>query len=496
MLIKKIRKLLFINNSLPIMNKNNLYSQFNIGDFSYGNPKILFKDSGANLKIGKYVSIADEVEIFLGGNHRVDWITTYPLGRIYKKLGVIKGHPHTRGDVLIGNDVWIGRGATILSGVNVGDGAVIGARAVVTNNVEPYSIVAGNPAKHIRYRFNESDIEFLLKLKWWNKSNQYAQNIGQYLLSNDLIGLMNVVSEENFEKAICPNGCDKELNFILEDIDRLNYIPGEFKLYECPECTIQITTPRPNKKIIGKFYPNEYSPYNSKDKKNNLYALIRNIIYPNHRKLPKIKPGSLLDVGCSNGEYMEYAQKQGWNVEGVEFSKFAAEIAQKKGFHIYHGDLEEINFQKKYDVVTAWMVIEHLHEPNKTLKKIRNLLNQDGYLLISIPDTSSISRKIFGKYSYDLQLPTHLFHFNIKSINIIAENNGWNIEKITWQKNCQTLLKSLKNLVDEKYPYLSGLSTLLNEGKSFYLFRYILGIILAATKNSGRIEVWMRVKKD
>lgn len=144
-----------------------------IGDFSYGCPEILHWGEAAQLKIGKFCSIANGVKIFLGGNHRVDWVTTYPfsgpkLSKIWLGKRRIEGQPATKGDVIIGNDVWIGYDATILSGVKIGDGAVIGANAVVAKDVRPYAIVVGNPAKEVRRRFDEEIIQKLLEIRWWD----------------------------------------------------------------------------------------------------------------------------------------------------------------------------------------------------------------------------------------------------------------------------------------------------------------------------------------
>lgn len=142
-----------------------------IGEFSYGAPTVMEWGEGARLSIGKFCSIAQNVTIFLGGNHKTEWISTYPfsaLGEVWSEAKEIKGHPATKGDVIIGNDVWIGYGVTILSGVRIGDGAVIGAGAVVAKDVAPYSIVAGNPAKVIKRRFDEDEIEALLKICWWD----------------------------------------------------------------------------------------------------------------------------------------------------------------------------------------------------------------------------------------------------------------------------------------------------------------------------------------
>jgi acetyltransferase-like isoleucine patch superfamily enzyme len=147
-------------------------SDVRIGRFTYGYEKLAVRqwDEGAALHIGSFCSISTNVTVFLGGNHRTDWISTYPFGHIYEdQLGPpVAGHPATRGDVRIGHDVWIAHGVTILSGVTIGDGAVLGATATVTRDVQPYEIVAGNPAQHVRYRFPEDVRALLLELRWWD----------------------------------------------------------------------------------------------------------------------------------------------------------------------------------------------------------------------------------------------------------------------------------------------------------------------------------------
>ncbi len=106
----------------------------------------------------------------MGGNHRTDFITTFPFGHIFQSIFPHDGagHPATKGDVNIGNDVWIGRGARIMSGVTIGNGAVVASGAYVTKDVPDYAIVAGNPGVVKRYRFGAFQIEKLLRIQWWN----------------------------------------------------------------------------------------------------------------------------------------------------------------------------------------------------------------------------------------------------------------------------------------------------------------------------------------
>jgi acetyltransferase-like isoleucine patch superfamily enzyme len=175
-----------------------------VGDYTYGNPRILKWGENVKLKIGKFCSIADEVVIFLGGNHRIDWMTTYPFPAFkdaWPEGKDIQGHPCTKGDVIIDNDVWIGFGATILSGVKIGDGAVISAKSLVTKNVKPYTVVGGNPAETLFYRFNKKTIDILLKLKWWDLPYEIISTNIHILCANNLEKLEQFYEEAKINRA-------------------------------------------------------------------------------------------------------------------------------------------------------------------------------------------------------------------------------------------------------------------------------------------------------
>ena len=141
-----------------------------MGRHSHGEPLIpTYPGDTAWVRVGAFVSIALDVVLLDGGNHRTDWVSTFPFRARFNLPGAYSdGHPWTKGDVVIGNDVWIGRGVRVLSGVTVGDGATIGGYSVVTKDVRPYAIVAGNPARELRRRFSDGQIEALLTIAWWD----------------------------------------------------------------------------------------------------------------------------------------------------------------------------------------------------------------------------------------------------------------------------------------------------------------------------------------
>jgi len=141
--------------------------------YTYGHTQISIVTNApdAKVKLGKFCSVAIGVKVFLGGNHRSDWITTFPFGHTSKEIfnvSAVEGHGKGNGDIIIGNDVWLARDCTLMSGITIGDGAVVAAYSHVTKDVPPYTMVGGNPARPIKLRFEQRIVDALMELKWWD----------------------------------------------------------------------------------------------------------------------------------------------------------------------------------------------------------------------------------------------------------------------------------------------------------------------------------------
>jgi acetyltransferase-like isoleucine patch superfamily enzyme len=141
--------------------------------------------------VGKYCSIGRYCSFFLHTDHRPDWITTSsqlwgPVTPQIAQMHMSIGHPSCKGNIVIENDVWIGAKSIIMSGVTIHNGSVVGAGSTVTKDVPPYVIVAGNPAKIVRYRFPKETIEKLLSIAWWNWPEEKIQNEASLMWSNNI----------------------------------------------------------------------------------------------------------------------------------------------------------------------------------------------------------------------------------------------------------------------------------------------------------------------
>ncbi len=170
-------------------------------DFEKNNVLYHYPINKDKLKIGKFCSIACGAKfLFTSANHKMRSLSTYPFPIFFEEWGLdvknICDAWDNKGDIVIGNDVWIGYEAVILSGVTIGDGAIIGSRAVVTKDVEPYTIVGGVPAKSIRKRFDDKTILKLENIRWWNWDEKQIRKGIQAIQSGNIIELEKISDEQ------------------------------------------------------------------------------------------------------------------------------------------------------------------------------------------------------------------------------------------------------------------------------------------------------------
>lgn len=304
------------------------------------------------------------------------------------------------------------------------------------------------------------------------------------------------------ETALCPLCNANTDEPVLQGRDRLHGIGGLFHVVRCAGCGLMRTDPRPTPEAIGAFYPPTYQPY--KDPIRTLEAsaptrsrwknLLKALSDGKSQSVPKLEPGRLLEIGCSTGAFLEAMANKGWQVEGIEFSVEAGEAARRRGYKVQASTIEQAYPpQELCDLVVGWMVLEHLHQPLLALRKLRSWTKPGGWLALSIPDAGSLEFKIFRGSWYALQLPTHLYHYDRRTVKTLLNAAGWRVEKIFWHRNPANLFHSMKYVLEDlgwrrAASYLEDIAG----GRRHRYLRMVLGLVLGISRNSGRMTVWAR----
>jgi SAM-dependent methyltransferase len=225
----------------------------------------------------------------------------------------------------------------------------------------------------------------------------------------------------------CPICYNKNFEFFLCCTD-FTTTRETFNIVKCTGCNFLLTNPRPNSEEIGRYYQSSRYISHTGSKKNlfeKLYHLAR--VYSLQQKRNLIeefsKPKSLLDFGCGTGEFIKYFKENGWTTEGVEPSSTARQKSIELSGSIVYSNIQEIK-GKKFDVITLWHVLEHVHELNETISTLINLLEKDGKIFIAVPNPESEDANKYKEHWAAYDVPRHLWHFNMGNMKDLLSKHG------------------------------------------------------------------------
>lgn len=313
--------------------------------------------------------------------------------------------------------------------------------------------------------------------------------------------LQDKPNEVELEVADCPNGCENGEKFLFAAEDCINYLPGKYCVVECKVCGLMRTNPRPTPGTIGFYYPNDYGPYLGTGLRKNIGRLdfirsfIKKIIDLRAQTIPFLPPGKMLEVGCASGDYLAKMSSLGWIVRGVEFSSAAAECAKSSGFDVIIGAIEAVNLpSEEYDLITAWMVLEHLHKPKLALKKLHAAAKPGAVLAISIPNCAR-SFWSFQSDWFPLHVPNHLYHFNEETASKLLHSAGWRVYRCMHQRVAiDWALSALLRAQSRGYarPVAKKLIKILSGrmGLVFNITFFPIALVLATFRRGTRMTLW------
>lgn len=228
---------------------------------------------------------------------------------------------------------------------------------------------------------------------------------------------------------------------VCSDTNLVNYIScldytvshKKFQIQRCASCGFLLTNPRPDYNEIGDYYKSENYISHTNAKKgvfNTLYQTIRKSAIEGKIKLIRQITGKkegirLLDIGCGTGEFLNGCQSIGWKVKGVEPSEDARKQAQFNYKLDVAGEAYLENSNDQYDVITMWHVLEHVHDLNRRLEQIKQILTQDGVLIIAVPNHTAYDSDFYKEYWAAWDVPRHLYHFSPATLKRLMEKHGY-----------------------------------------------------------------------
>ncbi|EFK08069.1 methionine biosynthesis protein MetW [delta proteobacterium NaphS2] len=323
---------------------------------------------------------------------------------------------------------------------------------------------------------------------------------------------MTIPNSVQLEDVPCPLCNDRNDKIILRGHDLLYGLPGEFTIVQCLDCGLMRTNPRPTMETMGFYYPDDYGPYistiitdqNKRHKSGGVLDTLKKIIKPIYRKivqfnttcLPTMAPGRMLEPGCASGSFLHQMAQKGWDVYGIEYSEKAASAARQAGYNVHIGPLETApDYHEPFDLIVGWMVLEHLQNPIRSLRKLRAWAWSDTWLVLSVPNAGSIEFSMFKHNWYALHLPAHLYHFTPETITKVLAQGGWRVERIFHQRSLSNLVASFGYVLQDWG--FNNLGRKLSDfpekaGRYSHLGLYPFAWLLSQFGQTGRMTVWAR----
>lgn len=303
------------------------------------------------------------------------------------------------------------------------------------------------------------------------------------------------------EDAACPLGCSSVSTEVLEAPDR--YSPNEerFTVVRCECCGLLRTSPRPTPSSIGQYYPDDYGPHKEaglarpNTRKSRIRSVLKDLFDHRATIIPQLNAGSLLEIGCGRGDFLHDMSAAGWDVFGQDVSERLTESLAHRGFRFHCGPIISIPVREQFDLITAFQVLEHLHDPVSDLRHLREMSHAGTWLVLAVPNIKSLDFRIFGTRWYDLDVPRHLFHFDSRTIGKILDATGWQVERIVYQRSLAEMVGSLGyfaadlGLPASVWRRLTGFPEApLRHRQALWPLAYLI----AALHRSSRITVWAR----
>lgn len=275
---------------------------------------------------------------------------------------------------------------------------------------------------------------------------------------------------EQWILARCPLCEATDIRELYVAKDRHYQIAGLHRVVRCASCALIFLNPMYSDEKLASFYPGNYYAYQEQAENSSRKEVLKRLLgYKTGTKDPSFeRPGTMLDLGCGSGWFLEKMRSRGWTALGVEISEPAAKLGRDKGLDIFCGTLQEANFPSEhFDYVRSNHSFEHINCPQETLEEICRILKPHGKLLIGVPNTRSFSAFVFREYWWYLTVPVHVFNYSAQNLPSLLTRHNIRVEKVRLNSDYHGLVGSFQIWLNRKSNKKS------TEGKVFnnYLLR-------------------------